>query len=349
LLKKTTERKNEGQQVLVTGGSGFIASYCIIALLKGGYRVRATLRSLDRLAETKQMLSAGGVDDFSNISFVVADLSNAAGWPAAAAGCDFVIHPASPTPHPASKHEDEFIIPAVNGVLFVLRAAKAAGVKRVVLTSAFGAVGMGTNKTGPYTEEDWSDLNQHLPAYQKSKTLSEKAAWEYVKGEGRGLELSVVNPVAVLGPVLGPDYSHSIQMIHGMLKGTMKGLPKIRFAYVDVRDVADLHLKAMTHPAANGERFLAAAGKAISMLDIARILRKGLGEKADKVPDREMPAWLIRLIAVFNPKVRLILPHLGMFKEVGHDKASRLLDWQPRSNEEAVLAAGQSLIDHGLV
>lgn len=233
--------------------------------------------------------------------------------------------------------------------MFVLRAAKAAGVKRVVLTSAFGAIGIGTNKKSPYTEEDWSDLTQDLPAYQKSKTLSEKAAWEYIAGEGEGLELAVVNPVAVLGPVLGADYSHSIQMIHGMLKGTIKGLPNIRFPYVDVRDVADLHLRAMIQPAANGQRFLATSGKAISMLDIAGIMRAGLGAQAARVPKRELPGWLIRFIALFNPKVKLVVPHLGIVKEASHEKASRLLGWQPRSNKDAVLATAQSLVDLGLV
>jgi len=337
------------ETVLVTGGSGFIASYCIIALLNKGYKVRASLRSLNRVADVKQMLSVGGIHNFDNLSFVQADLSHERGWKEAAEGSSYIIHPASPTPNPAAKHEDEFIIPAVNGVLFVLRAAKAAGVKRVVLTSAFGAIGIGTNKKSPYTEEDWSDLTQDLPAYQKSKTLSEKAAWEYIAGEGEGLELAVVNPVAVLGPVLGADYSHSIQMIHGMLKGTIKGLPNIRFPYVDVRDVADLHLRAMIQPAANGQRFLATSGKAISMLDIAGIMRAGLGAQAARVPKRELPGWLIRFIALFNPKVKLVVPHLGIVKEASHEKASRLLGWQPRSNKDAVLATAQSLVDLGLV
>lgn len=341
--------ENIKETVLVTGGSGFIASYCIIALLNNGYKVRASLRSLNRVADVKQMLSVGGIKDFGDLSFVQADLSQETGWLEAAKGCTYIIHPASPTPNPAAKHEDEYIIPAVNGVLFVMRAAKSAGVKRVVLTSAFGAIGIGTNKKSPYTEEDWSDLTQDLPAYQKSKTLSEKAAWEYIDGEGKGLELAVVNPVGVFGPVLGPDYSHSIQSIQQMLNGSLKGVPKIRFVYVDVRDVADLHLKAMINPAANGQRFLATSGKAISMLDIAGILRTGLGIQAANVPSKELPNWLIRFIALFNPKVRLVVPHLGMVKEASNEKASRLLGWYPRSSKDAVLATGQSLVDLGLV
>lgn len=295
------------------------------------------------------MLTVAGITSFDALSFVEADLSAAQGWNAAVEGCTYVIHPASPTPLPGATGDDAFVIPAVNGVRYVLQAAKAAGVKRVVLTSAFGAVGMGTNKITAYTEEDWSDVNAGIPAYQKSKTLAEKAAWDYVAGEGKGLELAVINPVAVLGPVLGPDYSHSIRMIHNMLNGTMKGLPKIRFGYVDVRDVADLHVKAMTSPAANGQRFLAVAGEAVSMRDIARMLHSALGSGASQVPQKEMPSWLIRLIALFNPTVRLIVPHLGMKKEASHQKASRLLQWQPRSTRDAVVATGESLIRLGLV
>ncbi|SEL74726.1 dihydroflavonol-4-reductase [Chitinophaga rupis] len=335
--------------VLVTGGSGFIASYCIIALLNKGYKVKASLRSLNRIAEVKQMLTNGGITDFANLSFVEADLSRENGWAEAAQGCTYVIHCASPTPRPDARHEDEFILPAVNGTLFVLRAAKAAGVQRVVLTSAFGAVCYGTDKKTPYTEEDWSDLSQNLPAYQKSKTLSEKAAWNYVTGEGKGLELAVINPVGVLGPVLGADYSHSIQIIHRMLAGQLKGLPRLRAGYVDVRDVADLHVKAMVDPAARGERFLAVAGEAISMLDIADILHREFGEKAAKVPRKEIPSWLIRLIALFNPEVRLIVPHLDLVKGASHEKATHLLNWHPRSNKEAVTATAESLMRLGLL
>lgn len=343
------ETANNDKMVLVTGGSGFIASHCIIALLKKGYKVKASLRSLNRIPDVKQMLTNGGVSDFTGLSFVEADLSQANIWKEAAQGCTYIIHPASPTPNFNATHEDEYILPAVNGTLFVLRAAKAAGVQRVVLTSAFGAVCYGTNKKAPYTEEDWSDLSQDLPAYQKSKTMSEKAAWEYMNGEGKGMELSVVNPVGVLGPVLGADYSHSIQMIHRMLAGRLKGLPKIRIGYVDVRDVADLHLKAMVHPSAAGERFLAVAGEALSMLDIANILHKEFGAQAAKVPRKEIPNWFIRLIALFNPDVRLVAPHLGLVKEASHRKATRMLNWHPRSNKEAVAATAESLIRLGLV
>jgi dihydroflavonol-4-reductase len=339
---------NQSEQVLVTGGSGFIASHCIALLLNKGYHVRTTLRSLDRATTVKSMLKVAGIKDFQKLSFALADLSKADDWTAAAEGCTYIIHPASPTPGHAAT-EEEFVTPAVNGVLFVLRAAKAAGVKRVVLTSAFGAVGMGTNKKTPYTENDWTNLNAELPFYQRSKTLAEKAAWEYIATDGKGLELTAINPVGVLGPVLDTDYSHSIRTIHSMLNGEMKGLPKMSFGYVDVRDVADLHVRAMTDAKANGERFLAVAGKGLSMLDIALTLREAFPEKAARIPKKETPNWLIRGLALFNPTVKLVVPFLGLVKEASHEKATRLLGWQPRSNREAVIATAESLIKLGLV
>lgn len=295
------------------------------------------------------MLAVGGINDFSGLSFVEADLSNPQGWPAAANGCSYVIHPASPTPQPDAKTEADFVVPAVTGVLSVLRAAKDAGVKRFVLTSAFGAVGYGTDKKAAYVETDWTDLKADVPFYQRSKTLSEKAAWDYIANEATSLQLSVVNPVAVLGPVLDADYSHSIRTIHNMLNGQMKGLPKLRFDYVDVRDVADLHLRAMIDPSANGERFLASAGPVVSILDIANILHEQFGQKAARVPTKEIPNWLLRLVAIRNPTARFVLPYLGLTKEASHEKAARLLGWQPRSTREAVIATAESLFRLGLV
>lgn len=340
---------NRAEQVLVTGGSGFIASNCIAGLLEKGYHVKATLRSLKRISEVKEMLSVAGITDFEKLSFVEADLSNESSWMKAAEGCQYIIHPASPTPNFKSKHENEFIVPAVNGVLFVLRAAKAAGVKRVVLTSAFGAICYGTNKTTPYTEEDWTDLSKDVPAYPKSKTMAEKAAWDYIRNEGEGLELATINPVGVLGPILGADYSHSIQFINQMLNGQLKGVPKIKSVYVDVRDVADLHIKAMTDPKANGERFLATSGESISLLEIANILRKEFGEKAAKVPKKEIANWILRIVSLFNAQVKLILPILGIVKSASNAKAMRVLGWQPRSPKEAIVATAESLINLGLV
>src|SRR5215471_1332777 len=257
-------------KVLVTGGSGFIGSHCILQLLAAGHEVRATVRSPAREKDVRAMLKAGGAEPGQRLSFVVADLHRAEGWPEAVAGCDYVHHVASPLPPSVPKHEDELIVPAREGTLSVLRASRNAGVKRVVVTSSFAAIGYGRKtQTAAFTEADWTPLNQEVVApYQKSKTLAELAAWEFIAREGGGLELSVVNPVGVFGPVLGPDYSASILLVQRLMDGAMPGTPKLYFGIVDVRDVADLHLRAMNSPAAKGERFLAVAGDFLSMLEI---------------------------------------------------------------------------------
>lgn len=337
--------------VLVTGGSGFIAVYCILQLLKEGYRVRATVRSLSREAEVRAMLREGGIDAGDNLSVVAADLSSDAGWPEAVAGCTYVIHVASPTPLKDYKHEDELIIPAREGVWRVLRAARDAGVKRVVLTSAFGAIGMGhPSRRTPFDETVWTAVNSNTPAYQKSKTLAEKAAWEFINTSGGGLELAVVNPVGVLGPVLGPDFSHSLQMTRRMLNGEIKACPKISSCYVDVRDVADLHLRAMTDPRAQGERFLAvASAKSLSVLDIATVLRKHLGDAASHVPSKEIPSWVLRIVALWNPTVRAVIPMLDLYMDASAEKAKRILNWSPRPVEQSIIDTAQSMLRLGLI
>ncbi len=333
------------QQVLVTGGTGFIAQYCILALLEAGYRVRTTVRSLSREAEVRAHLKGGGAEPGDRLSFVVADLTADEGWTQAAAGCAYVLHGASPTPTGDQVTEDDWIRPAVEGNLRVLRAARDAGVKRVVLTSAFGAICAGhKSMTRPFNETDWSDLTAHnLWPYQKSKTLSERAAWDFIEREGGGLELSVVNPTAVLGPVLGADYSHSIGLIKNLLDG-QPGCPKINCGFVDVRDVADLHLRAMSHPAAKGERFLAIAGESMWVIDIARVLRERMGAAASKVPTRVLPNWLVRLGTLKSPVMRGAVPLLGLNLNATSEKAIRLLGWSPRSREDAIVATAESLI-----
>lgn len=330
--------------VLVTGGSGFIGSHCILQLLNSGYRVRTTVRSLDREREVRTMIQAAGADTGERLSFFEADLLSDAGWPAAVAGCDYVLHVASPFPPGLPKNEDELVIPAREGALRVLRAARDAGVKRVVLTSSFAAVGYGQEITDrPFSEENWTDPNQKIGAYVKSKTIAERAAWDFIAREGGSLELSVVNPVGVLGPVLGKDYSTSIQLVQRLLDGTVPGIPNLSFALVDVRDVADLHLRAMTHPAARGERFIAVAGESMTMREIAKVLRDHLGQTARRVPTRVIPNWIVRLSALFDQSLAQVVPELGIIKPVTNEKARRLLGWEPKSNEEAVLATAKSL------
>ena len=337
--------------VLVTGGSGFIGGHCILQLLAAGHQVKTTVRSLKREADVRATLKANGADAGDRLSFFAADLENDAGWKEAAAGCDFVLHVASPIPPGVPKHEDELIIPARDGALRVLKAARDAGVKRVVLTSSMAAIAYGHKpRREPYTEKDWSDLNgRHMGAYPKSKTIAERAAWDFVAKEGGGLELSAVNPVFVQGPVLGADYSPSIMVIQRLMDGAMPGCPKLYFAIVDVRDVADLHIRAMTDPAAKGERFIASAGDTVSMLDMAKVLRARIGTAARRVPTREIPNWVVRLVAMSDTALKAVTPELGQIKSVSNEKAKRVLGWQPRSNEEAIVSAAQSLIRLGLL
>lgn len=336
--------------VLVTGGTGFIAQHCILALLDRGYRVRTTVRSHVREAEVRANLEVGGAEEpGERLSFVSADLGTDAAWTEAAAGCSYVLHGASPTPSGNHVREEDWIKPAVEGNLRVLRAARHAGVKRVVLTSAFGAIGVGHKPLHrPFNETDWSDLTGNVAPYQKSKTLAERAAWEFIAREGRGLELSAVNPVTVLGPALGADYSHSIRLIRNLLEG-QPGCPKINSGFVDARDVADLHLRAMTDPAARGERFLAMAGESMWLVDVAKILRRRMGAAASKVPTRVLPNWVVRLAALRDPALRGLVPLLGVNLNATSEKARRVLGWAPRSSEEAIVAAARSLLRLGLL
>ena len=339
------------ETVLVTGGSGFIGGHCILQLLAAGYRVRTTVRNLKREDEVRATLKASGGDAGERLTFFAADLEKDEGWAEAAAGCDFVLHVASPLPSSVPKNEDELIGPAREGTLRVLRAARDAGVKRVVLTSSFAAIGYGHKvQDAPFTEKDWSDLNgDDMQAYPKSKTLAERAAWDFMAKEGGGMELSVVNPVAVFGPVLAADYSASILLVQRLMDGAIPGCPQLYFGVVDVRDVADLHLRAMTHPAAKGERFLCVAGDFVSMLEIAQMLKRRMGEAAKRVPTRQLPNWLVRIAALRDPAVKVILPELGKRKNGTNEKARRVLGWAPRSNEGSVVATAESLVRLGLL
>jgi nucleoside-diphosphate-sugar epimerase len=337
--------------VLVTGGSGFIGSHSILQLLAAGHQVRTTVRSLNREGDVRAMLKVGGAEPGDRLTFIAADLGNDAGWSVAVAGCEYVLHVASPFPPNLPKHEDELIVPAREGTLRVLRASRGARVKRVVMTSSFAAIGYGqTSQKEPFDETYWTDPNGYdVRPYVKSKTLAERAAWDFIMDEGGDLELSVVNPVGVFGPVLGPDYSPSILLVQRLMEGALPGCPRLSFGAVDVRDVADLHIRAMTHPAARGERFLAVAGDFISMLEIAKLLKSRMGAFAKKVPTLQLPNWLVRLAALRDPAVKLILPELGKKKNATNEKARRMLGWAPRSNEESIIATAESLVRLGLL
>src|SRR4051794_40105888 len=333
------------QLVLVTGGSGFIGAHCIKRLHQDGYRVRTTVRSLSREPEVREMAGDGPLE------VVAADLTDDAGWAEAVAGCEYVLHVASPFPLAQPKHEDELIVPARDGALRVLRAAREAGVRRVVLTSSFAAVGYGHGHPDTvYDETSWTEVDgPGVSAYAKSKTVAERAAWDFVEGEGRPLELAVVNPVAVLGPLLGPDPSTSIELVKRLIDGSMPGTPKVAYGLFDVRDVADLHVRAMTAPEAAGERFLAIGEDFRWISEIGGGGGGGAPARARRVPKRELPNVLVRVASLFDGSLRQLTPELGVRKRATNEKARRLLGWSPRGDRDAVVATAESLLALGLV
>jgi nucleoside-diphosphate-sugar epimerase len=338
-------------RVLVTGGSGFIAGHCILQLLESGHQVRTTIRSPGREVSARSVLSEAGMVNAHDLSFVVADLLQDDGWAEAMDGVDVVLHVASPVQPGHVDDEDAVIVPAREGTLRVLRAAGEAGVRRVVLTSAFHAVSWGHPHTDHvFTEADWTVLDgPGVDAYGKSKTLAEKAAWDFVKQTDDPMELVTMLPVAVMGPVLGNDVSGANHIIQRLLNGGMPALPHLFFPIVDVRDVAQAHILAMTTAEAAGQRFLLSNGPAIEMPDIGKTIRAQLGATAHQVPSRTIPNVVVRIAARFNPEFRSIAPDLGYAKKTSNEKARRVLGWTPRAPEEAILAAAESMVAKGLV
>ncbi|MBN0048065.1 NAD-dependent epimerase/dehydratase family protein [Streptomyces actuosus] len=272
--------------------------------------------------------------------------------PDAVAGCDFVLHVASPVHVEHVDNEDDVIVPAREGTLRVLRAARDAGVERVVLTSAFHAVAYGYRPTDHrFTEEDWSVLDgPGATAYTRSKTLSERAAWDFVDAEGGSTELVTILPVAVMGPVLGRTISGSNHLVRRILDGAMPGYPDLWIPIVDVRDVARAHVLAMTTPEAAGQRFLVTGGPAMPMKQIGAVLRADLHDAARHVPVRSLPSAVVRLVSLFDKELRTLVPDLGFARRTTSAKARRVLGWQPRSSPEAaILATAESLIRKELV
>lgn len=334
--------------VLVTGGSGFIAVHTMAKLLQKSYKVRTTLRTMSRQEEVKSMLTQAGISYFDDLEFIQADLTHEENWLEAATGATYVIHVASPTPATRPDADDAMVKMAVDGVLHVFRASKKSNVKRIVLTSASGAVLAGhKNHQEIFTEKDWTNLNAPINAYQRSKTRAEQEAWKFVKEND--MELASILPVAVMGPVLGKDFSHSNQIIKNMLEGKMKHLLHMGFDYVDIRDVADLHILAMERPEANGERFLATAGENLTYKQLAEILKKHFGDKANKVSTREVSDFVVKFLALFNKDLRMPATFLGQNTACSNEKAKKLLGWQPRSAEDAIIATAQSMFNLGVI
>jgi dihydroflavonol-4-reductase len=290
------------------------------------------------------------VEEPSTASIIAADLNSDAGWAKAVAGADYVLHVASPFPAVDPKSDDELVRPARDGALRVLKASRDAGVKRLVMTSSVAAIAYGrSQRAEPFSEADWTDETNRndTSAYERSKTIAERAAWAWHKAEGGALELVTVNPALVLGPV-GSDFSSSLEVIKKLLDGSVPAVPGFGFPVVDVRDLARLHLLAMTVPAAAGQRFIGSSDF-LWMKDMAIILKQGLGDKARKVPSISLPDFLVRLFAIFDPVVRGRLFELGKRRLVSSDKARRMLGWTTRPTRETILETARSLQSQGLV
>jgi nucleoside-diphosphate-sugar epimerase len=318
--------------VLVTGGNGYLGTQLIAALLRDGREVRATVRSMDREAGLREAVRRGGADG-TGLEIVAADLMGDDGWKAAVTGCEEVHHLATPFPAVQPEDPDELIVPARDGTLRVLRAARDAGTRRVVLTSSFAAIGYSPKPSAEFTEDDWTDPDTPgLPPYPKSKAIAERAAWDFMRSEGGGTELVVVNPTFILGPTLTSELRSSLQLVKGMLDGTLTTVRRQRFGVADVRDVADLHIRAMAAPGAAGRRFLCLCdGPTISFLDLAEILRRRLGPLGARVNVQEEAGQ--------DP------PHVVIHNE----RARTQLGWRPRPLETVIVESAESLRDLGLL
>lgn len=337
--------------VLVTGASGFIAMHCIVKLFEKNYKVRGTLRSPERETGLRDTFSKY-IEDNEHLQFVNADLGRDDGWNEAVQGCQYILHVASPFPPAPPKHEDDQIIPAREGALRILKAAVAAKVKRVVMTSSIAAIVIGHDRRVPkvFTEDDWSQLERGANAYQKSKTLAEQAAWDFVnglKGEG-SLELAVINPGMVLGPILDADYSPSGEIIRKLMRRDYPGCPDLAWPMVDVRDVADAHIAAMITPDAAGKRFICAIEN-YSMQEMAIILNREFAEKGYKIPTRKLPNFIMRIASMWDKTVRLVINDLGYRTEVSNDRIKNVLNWKPRSLDDMVISMAKSMLEHGIV
>jgi dihydroflavonol-4-reductase len=332
------------ETVLVTGGSGFVAGWCIVELLQRGYLVRTTLRDLGKEAAIRAAIGsvAGSTDA---LSFFSADLGSDAGWSEAVAGCDYVLHVASPLGGGIPGDRQSFVRPARDGTLRVLRAAVAAGVKRVVMTSAAATARPPLSSNKVSDETMWADPEDpQFDAYRVSKILAERAAWDFIKQSGGTTEFTTILPGAVFGPVLAADTAGSVKIIGDLLQGRPAIMPRLGFWVVDVRDLADVHIRAMTSPTAAGERFIA-AGDFMWMEDIAKTLRSRLGSRGARTPTRRLPSFAVKLLLPFLPTLRTLSPLIGRKFLLSTQKARKILGFSPRPGETTVTECAESLLD----
>lgn len=331
------------ESVLVTGGTGFVGGWCIAQLLERGYRVRATVRNFAKEASVRAAVAFAGGSD--RLTFVAADLTRDEGWDAAVAGCASVLHVASPLGGNENRDPNELIVPARDGTLRVLRAAAKAGVARVVMTSAAAAARPPQGSERVSDETIWADPgDRRWDAYRLSKILAERAAWDFVSAHAKPSLLTTILPSAVFGPVLTKENLGSVRIIQGLLKGSPAGIPRLGFWVVDVRDVADLHVRAIEAPEAAGQRFLA-AGEFLWMEEIAATLKLQLGSRASRVPTRRLPNAVVRLMSLFMRPLRMLTPELGRTNALTSEKARRVLGFSPRPAATTLVECAESLLD----
>ena len=334
------------ETVLVTGGTGFIGLHCLQQLLDRGYKVRTTIRSESRKQEVMEAMKKHS-SNCENLEFFIADLLNDDGWKEAVEGSKYVLHVASPFFLGEPENEDVFIKPAVEGTLRVLTACADADVQKVVLTSSFAAVGYGhPREKEVYTEEDWSSVDGEISPYAKSKTLAEKAAWEFVENleESKKFELTVINPVAVTGPMLTSDIGSSNDFLLKLISGSMPACPKIHMGYIDVRDVAKAHIFSMTEERTNGERIIVSENE-MFFAEVGKTLNEAGFKKS---PTKEMPNFLVKIMSLFVGELKTLLSALNRKGDIDKTKAKSFFNWDYISTEQSVTETAQQLQDMGL-
>jgi dihydroflavonol-4-reductase len=343
------------ERVLVTGATGFIAQHCLLQLLDAGYLVRGTARSPGRTREITDLLAPHlgdtGLTRLPDFEVVAADLTSDDGWNEAVADCRYVLHVASPLPRAAAKNDDELVVPARDGTLRVLRSALAAGVERVVLTSSVSAIVYGNDRAKTFDESDWSNVQgKRIGAYDKSKTIAERAAWTFMDdlGPEAAMELVVINPGLVLGPLLSSDWGTSGELVKRILDHDIPAIPDISLAMVDVRDVASAHVTAMTTPEARGQRFICVEANH-SMMEVALILKAHVAHLGYKIPTKRLPSIAIRVMALFDATVRLAMNDLGTTQTLSNERIRRVLHWSPRDLKEMATSMADSMIHYGVV